>query len=336
VDVYLLSLGDHLAGTSPARRLRTIVAASALAEEVGFTGAAIGEHHFGRYIVSAPELLLAAIAERTSRLRLSTAVTLLASADPVRVAEQLGTLDALSGGRAEIVVARGVSARTWTAFGSRGEDEVRQRFDESLRLLLRLLVEDEVTWSGRYRAPLDAVRVEPRPVQRPHPPVWVGGGLSPISADLAAELGLPLMLPSRFRSPASYLPVVERYRAAMVARGHGGRIRVGAPSQVFVGRSDGEALDLWRPHLLAYATFANELRGDGGPVDVDEILRDRAICGGPDTVVERLRRTQDLLGLDVHLVMLDAGGLPDRELFAAIERFGRDVLPRIRARAPLR
>ncbi|MEO6081528.1 MAG: LLM class flavin-dependent oxidoreductase, partial [Umezawaea sp.] len=144
MDVYLLILGDHLpdpvtgAVVSEAARLQAVVEQAVVAEEAGFTGVAIGEHHFTQYIVSAPELLLATIAARTTTLRLSTGVTLLAHRDPVLVAEELATLDVLSLGRAELVVARGVSPRTDAVFGIHS-DELRARFDENLRLLLRLL-----------------------------------------------------------------------------------------------------------------------------------------------------------------------------------------------------
>jgi alkanesulfonate monooxygenase SsuD/methylene tetrahydromethanopterin reductase-like flavin-dependent oxidoreductase (luciferase family) len=336
MDIELLSLGDHLPDpltgelTSASRRIRSIVEAAVFAETLGFSGVALGEHHFCRYIVPAPELLLSTIAARTSTIRIGTAVTLLAHLDAVRAAEQLCTLDVLSGGRAQLTAARGVSLKTCAAFGAPSE-ELRPRFDENLRLLLRLLTEEEVTWSGRFRAPLDRVRLSPRPVQQPHPPVSVGGGLSTISADLAAELGLPLMLPSTFREPEQHVAVVERYRRAMRDNGHEDRIRVGAPSHVHVGRSTAEARSRWRPYLGAYATFANDLRGDGTPVDVDRLLQGAAVCGDPEEVIERLRALRDRLGLDVLLVLLDVGGLPEDELFATLELFGREVLPALKS-----
>ena len=126
---------------------------------------------------------------------LGTSVSLLANIDPVRYAETLSVLDVLTDGRAEATFARGASERTAEAFGIHSFDELRPRFDESLRLVLRLLSEDAVTWNGDFRTGLDNVRIEPRPIQQPYPTMWVGGGLSNVSADLAADLGLPLMLP---------------------------------------------------------------------------------------------------------------------------------------------
>ncbi|GAA0233006.1 LLM class flavin-dependent oxidoreductase [Saccharothrix mutabilis subsp. mutabilis] len=340
MDVYLLILGDHLPDpstgrvVSEAQRLRTIVEQAVVAEEAGFTGVAIGEHHFTRYIVSAPELLLATIAERTTRLRLSTGVTLLAHHDPVRVAEELATLDVLSGGRAEMIVARGVSQRTDAAFGV--QDDLRARFDENLRLLLRLLEEPHVTWNGRFRSPLVDVTTTPRPLQQPRPLVWIGSG-SAVSADLAVELELPLMLPSTLRDPNTHRAVVERYRTAMTtrtARGSGqaaiGGGRVALPSHVFVAPSAARAREVWRPHLAAYAHFADPWRGDGD-VDVDVLMDGAAVCGDPAEVTERLNDLGRLLGLDAHLVMVDIGGLPHGAVLDTIRLFGAEVLPNLKA-----
>jgi len=327
MDVYLLILGDHLPdpntgrAVSEAERLRAIVEQAVVAEEAGFTGVAIGEHHFTRYLVSAPGLLLATIAERTTRLRLSTGVTLLAHHDPVRVAEELAMLDVLSGGRAEMIVARGVSQRTDLAFGV--QDDLRARFDENLRLLLRLLEEPDVTWAGRFRSPLTDVTTTPRPLQRPRPPVWMGSG-SAVSADLAVELGLPLVLPSTLRDPSTHRDVVERYRAT---RGGGGRVAL--PSHVFVAPTAAEARTAWRPHLTAYARFADPWRGDG-EVDVDALMEGAAVCGDPAEVTDRLNDLAGLLGLDAQLVMVDIGGLPHSAVLDTIRLFGAVVLPGLR------
>ncbi|MBB5956880.1 alkanesulfonate monooxygenase SsuD/methylene tetrahydromethanopterin reductase-like flavin-dependent oxidoreductase (luciferase family) [Saccharothrix tamanrassetensis] len=327
MDVYLLILGDHLPDpnsgrvVSEAERLRAIVEQAVVAEEAGFTGVAIGEHHFTKYIVSAPELLLATIAERTTTLRLSTGVTLLAHHDPVRVAEELAMLDVLSGGRAEMIVARGVSQRTDLAFGVR--DDLRERFDENLRLLLRLLADPHVTWTGRFRSPLVDVTTTPRPLQRPRPPVWIGSG-SAVSADLAVELGLPLMLPSTLRDPSTHRAVVERYRTAMDGRG-----RVALPSHVFVAPTASEARGTWRPHLEAYARFADPWRGDGD-ADVAALMDGAAVCGDPVEVTDRLNHLGELLGLDAQLVMVDIGGLPHSAVLDTIRLFGAEVLPNLK------
>jgi alkanesulfonate monooxygenase SsuD/methylene tetrahydromethanopterin reductase-like flavin-dependent oxidoreductase (luciferase family) len=333
----LLSLADDLPDPATglhapqAERLRQIVDAAVLAEQAGFAHVGLGEHHFGQYILPSPFLLLAAIAAQTRRIRLGTSVTLLACLDPVRVAEDLATLDLISGGRAAVTVARGAEPATMTAFGNTDEDILRARFDEHLRLLLRLLTEDRVTWSGRFRSPLRDVRLSPRPVQAPHPTISVGGGLSNVSCDLAAELGLPLALPSLFRYPEDYLPIVDRYRAGMAAHGFRDRASVSYPSYVHVARTSQEARARWRPHLEAYARFAVECRGSHGrPMDYEGLLRGPAICGSPAEVVDRIAEINQQLGLEAHDLMLDAGGLPARQVREAIELLGTEVLPYLR------
>ncbi|SEH02165.1 Flavin-dependent oxidoreductase, luciferase family (includes alkanesulfonate monooxygenase SsuD and methylene tetrahydromethanopterin reductase) [Nonomuraea solani] len=326
MDVYLLILGDHLpdprTGNAPSEpdRIRAMVDQAVVAEEAGFAGVAIGEHHFTRYIVSAPALLLAAIAARTTTLRLSTGVTLLAHHDPVRVAEELATLDVLSHGRAELIVARGTSRETDVAFGIAPSD-LRPRFHEYLRLLLKLLQEENVTWRGTFRSPLANVTTTPRPIQYPHPTLWVGSG-SAASAGFAAELGMPLMLPSTLRDPRIYVDVVAGYR-----RDHPGRVAL--PCHVYVAEHD--ARERWRPHLEAYAAFASPWRGDGDAIDVDRLMEGAAICGEPSEVADRLNAQQKLLGLDAHLVLIDIGGLALDEVLAAIRLFGEKVIPQLAA-----
>ncbi len=335
-DYGVLSLADHLPDphdghrSSQATRLRRVVDQAVAAEEAGFGSFGVGEHHFSDYILSAPELVLAAAASRTSRIRLGTSVTLLANTDPVRQAEQLATLDVLSAGRAEMTFARGVSEQTAQAFGIADFDELRPRFEEYLRLVLRLFSEDRVSWEGRYRAPLHDVRLQPRPIQTPWPGVWIGGGLSTTSADLAADLGLPLFLPSLFRWPEDYLGIVDRYRGRFAAGQHGGPSRVGFPSYLHVAATSQEARLRWRPHLEHYRDFALTLRrAFDRETDFDSLLDGPAICGSPAEVVERVGRIDELLGLDRHLFLLDAGAVPDEVLADEMELLATKVLPQL-------
>jgi len=332
----LLNLADHLPdpttgqSITQAQRFQRIVDLAVRAEQAGFERVGIGEHHFGHYILPSPFVLLGAIAGRTEKLRVGTSVTLLAGLDPVRVAEDLVTLDAVSNGRAELTVARGVEVATQAAFGITDECDLRPRFDENLRLLLRLLTEERVTWAGRFRSPLNDVRLEPRPVQTPHPPLWVGGGLSNISCDLAAELGLPLSLPSLFCFPEDYLPILERYRSAMSAAGREQRIAVAYPSHVHVARTSQEARQRFRPYLENYVRVASSGRGSQGrPIDYASLLRGSTLCGSPAEVVDRIGSINDLLGLQQHYLMPDLGGLPARLLDEVMELLGNDVLPHL-------
>lgn len=332
----ILSLADHLADPatgdrpSQAERLQRVVDTAVAAEAAGFLSFGVGEHHFSDYILSAPELVLAAASARTERIRLGTSVTLLANTDPVRQAEQLAMLDVLSGGRAEMTFARGVSEATAHAFGIADFDELRPRFEEYLRLVLRLFAEESVTWEGNYRAPLSEIRLQPRPIQRPHPPMWIGGGLSPTSSGLAADLGLPLFLPSLFRWPIDYLEIVDFYRDQYRAAGHPDQPRVGFPSYLHVAATSQEARQRWRPHLEHYRDFALTIRSAfGRDTDFDSLLDGPAICGSPAEVVERIGEIDELLGLDRHLFLLDAGGVPADVLADEMELLATEVLPEL-------
>lgn len=332
----MLSLADYLADPhsgerdSQAIRLQRVVEAAVQAEEAGFSSFGVGEHHFSGYILSAPELVLAAASSRTSRIRLGTSVTLLANTDPVRQAEQLATLDVLTNGRAEMTFARGVSEDTAHAFGIADFDELRPRFEEYLRLVLRLFTEESVTWEGKYRAPLNKIRLEPRPIQQPYPGVWIGGGLSTTSAELAATLGLPLFLPSLFRWPEDYLDIVEHYRRRHAESGFGPAGRLGFPSYLHVAATSQEARRRWRPYLEHYRDFALTIRSAfGRDTDFDTLLQGPAICGSPAEVIERVNEINELLSLDRHLFLLDAGAVPEDVLADEMELLATDVLPHL-------
>ncbi len=332
----LLSLADYLADPQTGQRdsqvvrLQRVVSTAVQAEEAGFASFGVGEHHFSGYILSAPELVLAAASSRTSRIRLGTSVTLLANTDPVRQAEQLATLDVLSDGRAEMTFARGVSEHTANAFGIADFDELRPRFEEYLKLVLRLFTEEKVTWEGRFRAPLTGIRLEPRPVQQPYPGVWIGGGLSTTSAELAATLGLPLFLPSLFRWPEDYLDIVGHYRRHYAEAGHDGVGRLGFPSYLHVAATSQEARQRWRPYLEHYRDFALTIRGAfGRDTDFDSLLDGPAICGSPAEVIDRVGRINELLDLDRHLFLLDAGAVPEPILSDQMELLATEVLPHL-------
>ena len=335
-DYGVLSLADHLpdpvtgATRTQAERLEQVVDLAVAAERAGFAGFGVGEHHFGRYILSAPELVLASAAARTTRISLGTSVTLLANTDPVRQAEQLATLDVLSGGRAEMTFARGVSEHTAHAFGIPDFDALRPRFEEYLRLVLRLFLEEEVTWEGEYRAPLDGIRLEPRPVQQPCPRMWIGGGLSTTSTDLAASMNLPLFLPSLFLWPSDYVEMVQRYRDRRQEEGHSGPAVIGFPSYLHVARTSQEAHTRWRPYLEHYRDFAVTLRSPRGrDTGFDSLVQGPAICGSPAEVVERIRGIDEELGLSRHLFLLDAGGISDALVDEQMERLATEVLPQL-------
>lgn len=343
VDVGLLTLGDNLTDPvtgvrmTPAEKFRSLVEQGVAAEAAGFRSIHLGEHHFCDYILSSPPVVLAAIGERTSRLQLSTGVALGANLDPVRVAEDYATVDLLSGGRLEPVIGRGTFfPHTFAAFGQDPND-AKEVFAEHLELLLRIWETDgPVTWEGRFRAPLRGVTVEPRPLQRPRPNVWLGAGSSRESVELAARLGLWLMLPTVFGTPAHFRPMVDHYLDCWGAAGRDrADARIGAVSHCHVNTTTQRAHETWRPRYTAYMTWVTEFIAGGmgatavPAFDYEATVRDMAVVGSPAEVVDRIGAMRDLLELDTHLVKFDMGGMPHSEVVATIERFGAEVIPEL-------
>jgi alkanesulfonate monooxygenase SsuD/methylene tetrahydromethanopterin reductase-like flavin-dependent oxidoreductase (luciferase family) len=348
----LLVLGDHLPNphtgvkTTPAQRHRQIVELAVRCEALGFDSVWLGEHHLCDYILSSPPIVLAAIAERTTRMRLGTGVTLLGSLDPVRAAEDYATVDVLSDGRVEVVAGRGVLRRTYSDFGY-DPDQSRELYDENVELLLAAWTGEPAQFEAKHRPSLRGVTVHPRPMQRPHPPLWIGGGSSFGSIDLAARLGLPLMLPSVLAPPAAFAPYVARYRERFVAKGLGReRPVVGACSHVHVARDSQTARARWRPFHMQYITWVTTVLIPWGGVnlaqreqqsaappsaapDYDGLLRGPSVCGSPAEVADRIGAMRDQLGLDLHIAMFDHGGIDDATLADATELFAAKVIPEL-------
>jgi alkanesulfonate monooxygenase SsuD/methylene tetrahydromethanopterin reductase-like flavin-dependent oxidoreductase (luciferase family) len=242
--IALLVRGGHAAG-----RHGAMVEEAVLAEALGFDAVWLGVPPLGDAALAAPPVVLAAIAARTRHVRLGAAVAPLSALDPLRVAEDYATLDGISDGRVELAAACGAGVAAAGACGQ-AHDESGPRFRESVLLLRRLWSESEVSWRGSFRTPLDGVTIAPRPLQRPHPPLWIADDGTPGSLELAAELGLPLLLPSALAAPAR----VTRYRALAAAAGHDpGALRVGACHEVGLLPDSGcEAADrllAWREAL---------------------------------------------------------------------------------------
>lgn len=344
MQIGLLSLGDHVTDPvtgrrqTPGERHRTIVDECVLAESCGFSSVHLGEHHFLEYILSAPQVVLASIAARTSTIRLSTGVTLAANLDPVRVAEDYATVDAVSGGRVEPVFGRGTFfPGVFEVFGQE-EREAKERFAESVELIKRLWAEEDVTWEGRFRPSMRNTTVHPRPTQADIP-VWIGGGVSTDSIDLAARLGCRLMLPTVFGEWKIFEPAVERYKEKWEEYGRDPKDRrIGAVSHFFVARDSADAKRRWMPRYQAYLEAVHSwqvqsfrqagLDASRNPFhSADKMLDTVAICGSPAEVLDRMGEIQQLLQLDTHILMLDMGGIAENELFEAIELTGSEVIP---------
>lgn len=340
----LLTLGDYLADPvtgvlqTQAERHRSIVEQAVLAEEVGFHSVHLGEHHFCNYILASPPVVLAAVAERTKRVRLSTGVTLAVNLDPVRVAEDYATLDLISGGRVEPVIGRGTFfPHTFRAFGQNPK-VAKQVFAENAEILVRLWSEENVTWTGEHHVPLENVTVQPRPMQRPRPPIWVGAGTSTESVDLAARLGLWLMLPTVFGTPETFKPIVERYLEKWDEYGHNpADRRIGMCSHAWVSTDYASAKAEWEPRYKAYIDWVNQLIAESmgrtdvniGEFDFDERCSTLALAGSPQQVLHRMGELQELLHLDTYLLMFDMGGMPYADIARTIELVGSTLLPQL-------
>jgi probable LLM family oxidoreductase len=314
--------------------LRNVVDQGVLADQVGIDHFSVGEHHRDDFAITAPEVVLAAIAARTERITLGSAVTVLSSDDPVRVYERFATLDALSGGRAEITVGRGSFIESFPLFGFDLED-YEVLFEEKLDLLARLRDEGPVTWSGTTRAPLTGQRVHPT-TARGGLPVWVGVGGSPESVVRTARHRLPLMLAIIGGAPARFAPYVELFGRALREL-HGPdtpTLPVGVHSPGFVAGTDAEALDLLYPHFKANRDRIGAERG-WPPVSRAEYEREAAegalFVGSPDTVARRIAETVRTLGVQRFDLKYANGPMPHAQLLRAIELYGTEVLPRVRA-----
>ncbi|HEU5074759.1 MAG TPA: LLM class flavin-dependent oxidoreductase [Polyangiaceae bacterium] len=337
--IGLFSLADHLADpvtgqvSSVRQRLCEVIQQGVLAEQVGFERFAVGEHHFTNYLVPNANLLLSALAARTERIRLFTTVTLLAYRHAIQLAEDVGVLDQLSNGRIELSVARGVTFEGAGHFGVT-EATVYRDLEHKLVELLHVLRGGELEPGEFNRVPLTVV---PRPIQSPAPPIWIGGGLSEASCDVAVKFGLPLILPSLFRHPEDYQTIIDRYRNGMLARGWPERIRLGMPNYCWVAKTSQAARAQWRPRLEQYVAAVSSLRGSfGRDIDFESLMAGPAICGSPAEVVDRIGTINQQLGLDNHILLMDVGGIPFGELRDALELMGSDVLPHFqRANEPL-
>jgi probable LLM family oxidoreductase len=335
VDFGLDTFGDvtvDAAGTriSQAQVIRNVVEQGVLADRLGIDGFGVGEHHRADFAISAPEMVLSAIASRTRRIRLGTAVTVLSSDDPVRVFERFATLDAISGGRAEIILGRGSFTESFPLFGFDLADYDRL-FAEKLELMARLLSEDAVTWEGTVRAALEAQQVYPKTEHGPIP-TWIGVGGSPESVVRAAQYGFPLVLAIIGGDPARFRPYVELYRRALAQLGQPALpIAVHAPG--FIAATDAEAVDVLWPHYAGVMTRIGRERG-WPPLTRErfeaEVNRGALHVGAPETVARKIARTLQALDVDRFDLKYSHGTLPHERQLTHIELYGTEVVPRVR------
>ncbi|MFF2271279.1 LLM class flavin-dependent oxidoreductase [Agromyces sp. NPDC058136] len=316
---------------SHAQVLRNVVDEAVLADRLGLDFFGIGEHHRHEFAVSAPEVVLGAIAGRTERIHLGSAVTVLSSDDPVRVFQRFATLDGLSGGRAEVILGRGSFIESFPLFGY-DLAQYQELFEEKLELFAALLEQEPVTWSGELRPPLENQRVYP-PVEHGHLKTWIGVGGSPESVVRAAHYGLPLVLAIIGGSPARFAPLAELYRKAL---GQFGKPEqpVAIHSPGFVADTDQEALDTLWPHFKAMRDRIGRERG-WGPATREQFEADASehgalYAGSPETVARKIAAAMRTIGAVRFDLKYSNGTLPHAAMMGSIERYGSEVVPRVR------
>jgi probable LLM family oxidoreductase len=315
-------------------RLRNLMDEAELADHVGLDVFGVGEHHRDEYVVSAPAVVLAAAAVRTARIRLTSAVTVLSSDDPVRVFQAFATVDLLSGGRAEIMAGRGSFIESFPLFGYDLRD-YDALFAEKLDLLLRLREQERVTWSGRHRAPLRDQAVHPRPVQAPLP-VWIAVGGTPESAVRAGTLGLPMALAIIGGQPERFVPFVDIYREAARRAGHDpATLPVSINSHGHLAADTRTALDEAFPYHEAIMNVIGRERGwpplTRRQFEASAELRGALVLGDPAAVVEKILFQHELFDHDRFMLQITIGGMPHEQVLRAIELFGTEVAPAVRA-----
>src|SRR5690606_20668126 len=318
---------------NPAERLRNLMEEVELADQVGLDLFAVGEHHRPEYVSSAPAVILAAAAERTKHIRLSSAVTVLSSDDPVRVFQQFATLDLLSGGRAEIMAGRGSFIESFPLFGYDLAD-YDELFAEKLELLSKLRESERVTWSGRHRAALDNLGIYPRPVQNPLP-VWIAVGGTPASVVRAGTLGLPLAIAIIGGVPERFAPLAHLYRDAVQRAGHDpASLPISINSHGFIADDSQQAADDYFP---SFAIVMNKIGRERrrAPItrqqfEASRTLRGADFVGSPEEIAEKILFQHSIFGHQRLLLQLGVGTIEHAKVMRAVELLGTQVAPVVR------
>ena len=318
---------------STADRFRNLIEQTELADQVGLEVFGLGEHHRPDFPASAPVVVLAAIAARTQRIRLTSAVSVLSSDDPVRVFQDFATLDLVSGGRAEIMAGRGSFVESFPLFGYDLAD-YDDLFHEKIQLLLKIRDSEIVTWEGKHRPPLHEQGVYPRPIQE-RLPIWIAVGGNPGSAVRAGVLGLPMALAIIGGMPEQFVPLVDLYRESGARAGHSPEaLAVSINSHAFVADTSQEAADTF------YANYANVMNRIGrergwsgmtrGQFEAGRSLRGHLLVGSPQEVIEKVLFQYELFGHQRFLAQMSVGSMAHKPMMRAIELLGTEVAPAAR------
>ena len=322
----------------PAQRFRNLMEEVELADQLGLDVFGIGEHHRPDFAVSAPAVALAAAAARTKNIRLTSAVSVLSSDDPVRVFEEFATLDLISNGRAEIMAGRGSFIESFPLFGY-DLDLYDELFAEKLGLLLALRASERVTWSGRHRAPIVDLGVYPRPVQEPLS-VWVAVGGNPESAARAGLLGLPMALAIIGGMPERFAPFAELHRRGAQQAGHDPLPALSINSHGYIADTSQRALDESYPAVSAQMNRIGRERGwppmARSDYDAAANLRGANFVGSPQQVIEKILFQYEIFGHDRCLLQFSVGTMPHAKIMRSIELFGTEVAPAVQRELAVR
>ncbi|WP_054026033.1 LLM class flavin-dependent oxidoreductase [Bacillus sp. FJAT-28004] len=336
ISTFLETTPDPVTGAviSHAERLRNAVEEIVLADQVGLDVYGIGEHHRADYAGTTPAVVLAAAAAMTKNIRLTSAVTVLSSDDPVRVFQAFSTLDGISNGRAEIMAGRGSFIESFPLFGYSLED-YDELFEEKLELLLAIRSSEKVNWRGGHRPAIHNLPVYPRPVQNPLP-VWIASGGNAQSAIRAGMLGLPIAFAIIGGMPESFAPLVALYKEAAAKAGHDpNKLQIATHSHGFVGETTEQAADLFFPPTAAQMNVIGRERGWGqqysrATYDSARSLQGALYVGDPEYVAEKIILLRKNLGVTRFFLHVNVGTMPHREVMRAIELLGTKVAPIVR------
>ncbi len=317
---------------SPAERLRDLLEEIELADQLGLSFFGIGEHHRPDYVASAPTTILAAAAARTRSIRLSTAVTVLSSEDPIRVWQQFATIDLISNGRAEIMAGRGSFIESFPLFGYDLND-YDDLFEEKLAMLLKLREGGKVEWPGsKHTRPIPGIAVYPQPVQQPIP-LWIAVGGTPNSVARAAYYGLPLMIAIIGGQPRQFAPLVEFYHKTAAQVGHAGKLKVGVSGHGFIAEDSQAARDIAFPSHNATMSRIGKERGwpptTRAQFDAGATPEGAYYMGSPQEVIDKILMQHEWFGHDRFGLQLSVGTVPHDKVMKAIELYGTVVKPAI-------
>ena len=336
ISTFVETTPDVNTGTtiSHAERLREVVEEIVLADQVGLDVYGVGEHHRQDFAASSPAVVLAAAACKTTKIRLTSAVMILSSADPVRVFQDFATLDGLSNGRAEIMVGRGSFLESFPLFGY-DLDDYEELFDEKLELLLHIQKSEKVSWSGKHRPAIQDLGIYPRPVQDPLP-IWIGSAGSPESAIRAGALGLPFVLAIIGGvKPLDYASQVELYKKAAAEAGHDAtRLPIASHSHGFVAKNHKQAIETFFPSTFARTNVRAAEKGappyTRADYDAACSLEGALYVGDPETVAQKIIHLRKHVGVNRFMLHMPHGTMPHEEVMEAIRLFGTEVAPRVR------